>query len=81
MRVDLFLKNSRIIKRRTVAKSACQAGRVLVNGKEANPSTQVEVGDIIEVEFGNASPRYRVKELINNARKGNQDRMVEELVD
>mgnify|MGYP002723303636 CR=1 FL=1 len=81
MRIDLFLKNSRIIKRRTVAKSACQGGRVLVNGKEVKPSYEVEEGDIIEVKFGTSSPRLRVKEIIENARKDNQDKMVELLED
>lgn len=81
MRIDLFLKNSRIIKRRTVAKSACQGGRVLVNGKEVKPSYEVEEGDIIEVKFGTSSPRFRVKEIIENARKDNQDKMVELLED
>lgn len=81
MRIDLFLKNSRIIKRRTIAKSACQGGRVLVNGKEVKPSYEVEEGDIIEVKFGTSSPKFRVKEIIENARKDNQDKMVELLED
>lgn len=81
MRIDLFLKNSRIIKRRTVAKQACESGRVLLNGKEAKPGQEVEVGDIIEIKFGNSSPKYRVLEILENARKDNQDRMVEQLED
>lgn len=81
MRIDLFLKNARIIKRRSVAKSACEAGRVLVNGKEAKPSVEVSPGDIIEVRFGETSPKFRVKELVENARKDNQDKMVEILED
>lgn len=81
MRIDLFLKNSRIIKRRTVAKQACESGRVLINGKEAKPGQEVEVGDIIEIKFGNSSPKYRVLEILENARKDNQDRMVEQLED
>lgn len=79
MRIDLFLKNSRIIKRRSVAKQACEAGRVLVNGKEAKPSLEVKIGDIIEVRFGDSSPSFRVKEILENARKDNQDLMVEYL--
>lgn len=77
MRIDVFLKNSRIIKRRSVAKLACESGRVLINDKEAKASTEVEVGDIIEVRFGDSSPRFKVKELIDNARKENQAKMVE----
>lgn len=52
MRIDKFLKNSRIIKRRTVAKDACDQGKILVNGKEAKPGTEVKVGDQITLEFG-----------------------------
>lgn len=81
MRIDLFLKNSRIIKRRTVAKQACESGRVLLNGKEAKPGQEVEVGDIIEIKFGDSSPKYKVTEILENARKDNQDRMVEQLED
>ena len=52
MRVDKFLKVSRIIKRRTVANTACDGGRVSINGKSVKPSHEVKVGDIIEVSFG-----------------------------
>ena len=52
MRLDKFLKVSRIIKRRTVANEACDAGRVLVNGKVAKASTEVKEGDVIEIRFG-----------------------------
>ena len=53
MRLDKFLKVSRLIKRRTVANEACDAGRVMVNGKEAKASVKVKVGGIIEIAFGN----------------------------
>ena len=52
MRLDKFLKVSRLIKRRTVANEACDAGRVTVNGKAAKASYDVSVGDVIEIEFG-----------------------------
>ncbi len=52
MRLDKYLKNSRIIKRRTVAKEASESGRVLLNGKVAKPGTEVAVGDLIEIRFG-----------------------------
>lgn len=52
MRLDKYLKNSRIIKRRTVAKEACEGGRVSINGKVAKAGTAVEIGDIIEIRFG-----------------------------
>ena len=52
MRLDKYLKVSRIIKRRTVANEACDAGRVIVNGKPARASYDVKIGDIIEISFG-----------------------------
>ena len=52
MRVDKFLKNSRVIKRRTVAKEACEQGRITVNGKIAKPGTEVKIGDEIYIQFG-----------------------------
>jgi len=52
MRLDKYLKVSRIIKRRTVANEACDAGRVIVNGKPARASYDIKVGDVIEITFG-----------------------------
>ena len=60
MRLDKFLKVSRLIKRRTVAADACGASRVLLNGKEAKPAKEVKVGDEIEILFGASSLRVRV---------------------
>jgi len=60
MRIDKFLKNSRLIKRRTVAKEACDADHVSVNGKPAKPGTNVEPGDVIEIRFGSGAIRVRV---------------------
>ncbi len=60
MRLDKFLKVSRLIKRRTVANEACDAGRVKVNDRQAKASTQVKVGDVIEIAFGNRSVRAEV---------------------
>ncbi|MEE0896446.1 MAG: RNA-binding S4 domain-containing protein, partial [Acutalibacteraceae bacterium] len=60
MRLDKFLKVSRIIKRRTVANEACDAGRVTVNGKPARASYDVKVGDIIEISFGTRDFKARV---------------------
>ena len=54
MRLDKFLKVSRLIKRRTVANEACDAGRVLVNGATAKASTKVKAGDVIEIQIGRA---------------------------
>lgn len=60
MRLDKFLKVSRLIKRRTVAAEACDGGRVSVNGKTAKPSREVAVGDIIEMSFGQRRVRVEV---------------------
>ena len=60
MRLDKYLKVSRIIKRRTVANEACTAGRVTVNGKTAKASQDIKVGDIIEVGFGNKQVKAEV---------------------
>ena len=60
MRLDKFLKVSRLIKRRTVANEACDAGRVLVNGKTAKASLAVKAGDIIEIQFGNREVKAEI---------------------
>lgn len=63
MRLDKFLKVSRLIKRRTVANEACDAGRVLVNGKTAKASVNVKVGDIIEIMFGTRNVKVEVLDI------------------
>ena len=60
MRLDKYLKVSRLIKRRTVANEACDGGRVLVNGREAKASTQVKEGDVLTVSFGNREVKVEV---------------------
>lgn len=69
MRLDKYLKVSRIIKRRTVANEACDAGRVLINGKVAKAGTDVKIGDIIEVQFGNGNVKAKVLAISENPRK------------
>ena len=69
MRLDKYLKISRIIKRRTVANDACDAGRVLVNGKPARASYDVKVGDIIEISFGTRNFKAEVTLVAENVRK------------
>ena len=63
MRIDKYLKISRLIKRRTVSKSACEAGRILVNGKEAKPGTKLKIGDLITIKFGNREQTVKVLEM------------------
>lgn len=69
MRIDKFLKNARIIKRRTVAKEACDQGRITVNGKTAKPGTELKVGDEIYIQFGNGSLKVEVAALLESCRK------------
>ncbi|MGO1368167.1 MAG: RNA-binding S4 domain-containing protein [Senegalia sp. (in: firmicutes)] len=75
MRIDKFLKNSRIIKRRTVAKEACDTGRVLINGNSAKAGSEVSVGDRIEINFGNNKMEIEVLELLDHAPKGKASEM------
>lgn len=71
MRIDKFLKNSRLIKRRTVAKEACEQERIFLNGKPAKPGAEVKTGDEILIRFGNselkavikATPEHVTKEM------------------
>ena len=69
MRVDKYLKVSRLIKRRSVAHDACEDARIFVNGKEAKPGTEVKIGDEIYIQFGNGSLRARVCALTESCRK------------
>jgi ribosomal 50S subunit-recycling heat shock protein len=69
MRLDKYLKVSRIIKRRTVANEACGAGRVTVNGRPAKSSLEVKVGDVIEIRFGDKLTRLEVLQAKETVRK------------
>ena len=80
MRLDKYLKVSRLIKRRTVAYEACDAGKVTVNGKAARASYDVKVGDIIEITLGARSVKVRVTEVKEVVRKEDADTMYEAVV-
>lgn len=69
MRLDKYLKVSRIIKRRTIANEACDAGRVFVNGKQARASYDVKQGDIIELQLGQSPTKYEVLNVLEHATK------------
>lgn len=69
MRLDKYLKISRIIKRRTVAKEACEGGRVAINGKVAKPSTVIKEGDTIEITFANKKLKARILNISEHVRK------------
>lgn len=75
MRIDKFLKNSRIIKRRTVAKEACDSGRVSVNERSVKAGTDVNVGDVIEINFGNNTMKIEVLQLLEHAPKDKAQEM------
>lgn len=79
MRLDKFLKVSRIIKRRTIANEACDAGRVSVNGKIAKASVDVKVGDEIEIRFGSNLTKVRVLNLSESTKKEDAVNMYESL--
>lgn len=69
MRLDKFLKVSRIIKRRTVANEACDAGRVLINDKPAKASANVKVGDILTIQFGNKETKVEILDVQETVKK------------
>ena len=77
MRLDKYLKVSRIIKRRTVAKEASEGGRVTLNGKQAKPSTEVKVGDVREIRFGEKMAKYRILAVAETVRKADAGAMYE----
>lgn len=79
MRVDKFMKNARLIKRRTVGKAACDGGRITVNGKDAKPGTRVKVGDIITIAYGDGEQKVEVLELLEHAPKDRASEMYREL--
>ena len=69
MRLDKYLKVSRLIKRRTVANEACDVGRIVANGKVVKASYQVKIGDIIEIQFGNRSTKAEVLDIRETTKK------------
>ena len=75
MRLDKYLKVSRIIKRRTVAKEACDGGRVTVNGRVAKAGTDVSVGDQLSIRFGNRLGLYEITDVSEVVRKENAAEM------
>lgn len=77
MRLDKYLKVSRLIKRRTVANEACDAGRVIINDRPAKASYDVKVGDVIEIQFGGKSVRVRVTDVKETVRKDDAAEMYE----
>ena len=75
MRLDKYLKVSRIIKRRTVANEACSGGRVTLNGKVAKPGAEVKPGDQMAIRFGDRYGRYEILSVAETVRKGDAAEM------
>ncbi len=79
MRLDKFLKVSRLIKRRTLAKEICDAGRVLVNERKAKASAEVQVGAIITIRYGQKTVHVKVQQVLDNPRKEESSHLYEVL--
>ncbi len=79
MRLDKYLKVSRLIKRRTVANEACDAGRVSINDKPAKASSSVKVGDVIEIQFGTRTVKVEVTSIAETVKKDEAKDMYKDL--
>ncbi|MDE5600618.1 MAG: RNA-binding S4 domain-containing protein [Oscillospiraceae bacterium] len=77
MRLDKFLKISRLIKRRTVANEACDAGKIVVNGNISRASYNVKPGDVIEIKIGNNPLKVRVNEVLEHVNKQDAEQLYE----
>ncbi|MBP7278447.1 MAG: RNA-binding S4 domain-containing protein [Sedimentibacter sp.] len=75
MRIDKYLKSARIIKRRTIAKEACEQGRVIIKGKIAKPGAEVEIGDEIDIIFGTKPMKIKVEKLLEHTVKDEYKQM------
>jgi ribosomal 50S subunit-recycling heat shock protein len=69
MRIDKYLKVSRLIKRRTLANEACEKGRVKINDKVAKPGSEVKIGDIVEIQFGSGTAKIKVVSVSEHVTK------------
>ena len=79
MRLDKFLKVSRVIKRRTVANEACDAGRVSINGKVAKASSEVKLGDVVEIVYGEKIIKFEITNISEVATKAGAEGMIKPL--
>ena len=80
MRIDKFLKVSRILKRRTVAQEACSGEKVFINGKPAKPSTAVKIGDEVEILYASGSLKFRVLNIKETVKKEEATTLYEVIV-
>jgi len=77
MRIDKFLKVSRVLKRRTLAQEACDKGKVCVNGKEAKPGHQVKAGDLVELHFTGGLLKFRILQIKETVKKDEANTLYE----
>ncbi len=75
MRIDKYLKVSRLIKRRTIANEACETGHVTINGKAAKPGTEVKVGDVVEIRFGSSLTTVEITSISEHVSKADSKEM------
>ncbi len=81
MRIDKYLKLSRIIKRRSVAKEACESGKILINGVQASPSSRVNIGDKLQIRFGSRTMTVKVVDIKEHVPKDNASDLYEVISD
>ena len=77
MRIDKFLKVSRLLKRRTIAQEACDGGRVSVNGRAVKPSYNVKIGDIVELGFNSGAVKFKILDIKETVRKEDVEKLYE----
>ncbi len=77
MRIDKFLKVSRILKRRTLAQEACDKGKVTVNGREVKPGHQIKVGDIVEINYVSGGVKFKINEIRETVKKDEASNLYE----
>ncbi len=75
MRIDKFLKVSRILKRRTVAREACDGGKVSVNGRDAKPAHQIKEGDVVEITYRNGTLKFEILAVKETVKKDEADKL------
>ncbi len=77
MRIDKFLKVSRLLKRRTIAQEACDGGRVSVNGRSVKPSYNIKIGDIVEIGFNSGAVKFKILDIKETVRKEDAEKLYE----
>lgn len=81
MRIDKFLKVSRILKRRTVAQEAADAGKIFVNGKQVKPAYRLKIGDVVEINYTSGTMKFRILELKETVKKDEASNLYEVISD